>query len=67
MTSILGFNLYFCDMTGLEKNIVHFSPKAHVVLDLSDDFTCSFPEFIPFCHHLYFYSSIKVFNKLAQA
>ncbi|GAA4321847.1 hypothetical protein [Flaviaesturariibacter amylovorans] len=43
----------------------HIQPCAHVttvVLDLSDCFTWSFPEFLPFCSQLYYFSSLKNFD-----
>lgn len=36
-----------------------------LVLDMSDCYTWSFPEFVPFCTKLYYFSSFKDFNKLA--
>jgi len=35
---------------------------AYVVRDLSDAFTWSFPEFLPFCPHLYYFSSFKAYQ-----
>jgi hypothetical protein len=37
-------------------------PKGYIILDMSDDFTCSFPEFVPFCTDLYYFSSYKRFS-----
>ena len=42
--------------------IKQLSGEKIVPLDLSDSFTWSFPEFVPFCSHLYYYSSYKDFN-----
>lgn len=39
----------------------------HLLLDMSDCYTWSFPEFIPFCNHLYDFSSFKDFNTTARA
>ncbi len=36
-----------------------------VIVDMSDCYTWSFPEFLPFCLHLYYYSSFKDFNNIA--
>ncbi|MET0637987.1 MAG: hypothetical protein ABWZ25_18300 [Chitinophagaceae bacterium] len=33
----------------------------HLVLDMSDCYTWSFPEFLPFCAHLYDFSTFKDF------
>ncbi|HUC82110.1 MAG TPA: hypothetical protein VMR70_14495 [Flavisolibacter sp.] len=35
----------------------------HLQMDLSDCSTWSFPEFIPFCSHLYYFSSFKLYYK----
>ncbi len=37
-------------------------PVEFVIVDMSDCYTWSFPEFLPFCLHLYYYSSFKDFN-----
>jgi len=42
-------------------------PAIPVVLDLRDCYTGSFPEFVPFCLHLYYFSSFKAFKTLPQA
>lgn len=39
----------------------------HLLLDMTDCYTWSFPEFLPFCNHLYYFSSFKAFNKNTQA
>ena len=39
---------------------------AHATLlrvDMSDCYTWSFPEFVPFCSHLYYFSSFKLFSR----
>ncbi len=41
--------------------------KTHLVVDMSDCFTWSFPEFVPFCPKLYYFSNFKDFNTLTQA
>ena len=38
-----------------------------IILDISNSVTWSFPEFVPFCPRLYYFSSFKDFKKLAQA
>ncbi len=38
-----------------------------VILDISNCYTWSFPEFVPFCNHLYDFSNYKDFNTLSQA
>jgi hypothetical protein len=48
----------------------HMTPKnirGYLILDMSDCYTGSFPEFIPFCSGLYYFSSFKAFKTLAQA
>jgi hypothetical protein len=54
-------------MTGttLHTNITHY--VKHIILDISNSVTWSFPEFVPFCPHLYYFSNFKDFNKLTQA
>jgi hypothetical protein len=39
----------------------------YVILDISNAVTWSFPEFVPFCPRLYYFSTFKDFNRLAQA
>ncbi|SHN41109.1 hypothetical protein [Chitinophaga sp. CF418] len=39
----------------------------YVIPDISNCFTWSFPEFIPFCVDLYYFSNFKDFNRFAQA
>lgn len=46
----------------------HINTKEHVetlILDMSDCYTWSFPEFIPFCPQLYYFSSFKAFGKFS--
>jgi hypothetical protein len=51
--------------TGTHSNQQH--PVQYVILDMSDCYTWSFPEFVPFCPHLYYFSNYKDFNRLTQA
>lgn len=37
----------------------------YLILDMTDVFTCSFPEFVPFCSQLYYFSSFKAFKAAA--
>jgi len=39
----------------------------HLVLDMSDCYTWSFPEFIPFCPELFYFSNFKDFNTFSRA
>jgi hypothetical protein len=48
-----------------DKSQVHF--REFLLADLSDVYTWSFPEFIPFCPQLFYFSSFKAFKKVAQA
>ncbi len=54
-------------MTGISlyTNITH--KVKYIILDISNCVTWSFPEFIPFCPQLYYFSNFKDFNNLAQA
>ncbi len=54
-------------MTGIIKYIPINLHKKHVVLDMTDSYTCSFTEFFPFCIKLYYFSNFKDFNTLPQA
>jgi hypothetical protein len=54
-------------MTMAIKNIDQKHPEKFLILDLSDCYTWSFPEFLPFCLHLYYFSSFKIFKKLSRA
>jgi len=54
----------------MAKGIKHIVPQKHdkvVQLDMSDCYTWSFPEFLPFCPQLYYFSSFKAFKALPQA
>lgn len=42
-------------------------PDNILILDMSDCYTWSFPEFIPFCSQLYYFSNYKDFNTFARA
>jgi hypothetical protein len=39
----------------------------YLILDMSDCYTWSFPEFVPFCLKLYYFSNFKDFNTSSQA
>jgi hypothetical protein len=54
-------------MAGSIKNRVSGIHKKHLVLDMTDSYTCSFTEFYPFCIKLYYFSNFKDFNTLSQA
>jgi hypothetical protein len=54
-------------MTGANNHIIQKHRNEFLVLDMSDCYTWSFPEFVPFCPHLYYFSSFKVFKTIAQA
>lgn len=45
-----------------KSNVVEYT-----ILDMSDCYTWSFPEFVPFCAQLYYFSNFKDFNTFAQA
>lgn len=54
-------------MTGTIIRNDRKTAKAHVIRDMSDCYTWSFPEFLPFCIGLYYFSSFKAFHTIAQA
>jgi len=54
-------------MANHSNHIASKKPIGHLVLDMSDCYTWSFPEFTPFCPQLYYFSSFKAFKNLAQA
>jgi len=54
-------------MTGKQVHIRQHYPIKVVIFDMSDCYTWSFPEFVPFCPHLYYFSSFKDFKTPAQA
>lgn len=56
--------IYF--VTGHTTNIKKYS-KKYMPLDMTDCYTWSFPEFLPFCLQLYYFSNFKDFNMPAQA
>jgi hypothetical protein len=50
--------------------ILHQHQQRHtecLILDMTDCYTWSFPEFVPFCPELYYFSSFKAFKTFAQA
>lgn len=54
-------------MTRVQKHIPQQRIVRFLIVDMSDCYTWSFPEFIPFCMQLYYFSTFKDFNKLTQA
>jgi hypothetical protein len=54
-------------MTSGSKNTKSTVAVTHVILDMSDCYTWSFPEFIPFCSSLFAIATYKDFNTFAQA
>ncbi|NTS40401.1 hypothetical protein HRG84_05745 [Flavisolibacter sp. BT320] len=48
-------------MTGTRNDTAHPHPAEILILDMSDCYTGSFPEFVPFCPKLYYFSSFKAF------
>ena len=54
-------------MTGICPHIVHPHSERIVIRDMSDCYTWSFPEFVPFCAKLYFFSTFKDFNAATPA
>ncbi|MCG2615374.1 hypothetical protein LZZ85_13825 [Terrimonas sp. NA20] len=49
-------------MPGKIHHMLAISVTANPVRDMSDVYTWSFPEFLPFCRHLYDFSSFKAFT-----
>ena len=54
-------------MAGIITNIDFGVQKKHILLDMTNSYTCSFTEFFPFCARLYYFSNFKDFNTLPQA
>jgi hypothetical protein len=50
------------NVTGTKKQTIHLHPVEILILDMQDCYTWSFPEFVPFCTKLYYFSSFKDFN-----
>jgi hypothetical protein len=67
LAKLPNFISIFGNMAGTIKNINFSLHKKHVVLDMTDSYTCSFTEFFPFCIKLYYFSNFKDFNTLPQA
>jgi hypothetical protein len=42
-------------------------PVQLLIVDMSDCYTWSFPEFLPFCKQLYFFSTYKDFKRNSLA
>jgi hypothetical protein len=53
-------------MTGNKNHIVYKLPEEYVLPGIRG-YCTSFMEFVPFCLHLYYFSSFKAFKKVAQA
>lgn len=49
------------------KHITLCAPAFLVQWDLRDCFTGSFPEFVPFCSRLYYFSNFKDFSTVLPA
>ena len=56
----------FAKMIPEEKYQSSTRLQPFLILDMSDCYTWSFPEFIPFCSQLYYFSNYKDFNKSAR-
>ena len=54
-------------MTDKINDIAISHSSKHVTLDMSDCYTQSFREFVPFCLHLYYFSNFKDFKTSTQA
>ncbi|WP_165758806.1 hypothetical protein [Niastella yeongjuensis] len=54
-------------MTGTYLHTYITTIVRYIILDISNSVTWSFPEFVPFCPHLYYFSTYKDFNRFAQA
>jgi hypothetical protein len=66
----MRFNILFIKFGVMVKRIassVKVLAVEHLVLDMSDCYTWSFPEFVPFCPDLFYFSNFKDFNTVAQA
>jgi hypothetical protein len=57
----------FVEMISQLKNIKSLIQPQMLVVDMTDCYTWSFPEFVPFCNQLYYFSNFKDFNRLPQA
>jgi len=53
-------------MTGVPLHTINKIVR-YIILDISNSVTWSFPEFVPFCPRLYYFSTFKDFNTIAQA
>lgn len=47
----------------LVSQIQNNYPPIFVIVDMSDCYTWSFPEFVPFCPSLYYFSTFKDFHQ----
>lgn len=57
----------FAPMIRNSKHITPCAPAPVVLWDLRDCFTESFPEFVPFCSRLYYFSNFKDFSTVVPA
>lgn len=61
---------FFCKFVQMANHSNHIALNkslGQVIFDMSDCYTCSFQEFIPFCSGLYYFSSFKIFKTITQA
>ncbi|HEV7330720.1 MAG TPA: hypothetical protein VGN63_06765 [Flavisolibacter sp.] len=52
-------------MTNENNHIKPSYVAQRLILDMSDCYTWSFPEFVPFCTHLYYFSTFKAFKPVS--
>lgn len=57
----------FDQMAGTTPHTPITTNVKYVITDISNSVTWSFPEFVPFCPHLFYFSNFKDFNTFAQA
>jgi hypothetical protein len=64
---VTGLFRKFDQMTGaiLYTRITNY--VRYLILDISNSVTWSFPEFMPFCLRLYYFSTFKDFTRFTQA
>jgi hypothetical protein len=65
-----GTAVYLVSLIYMTGTIIH-TPLTrlvrYIIPDISNAVTWSFPEFVPFCPRLYYFSNFKDFNRLAPA
>jgi hypothetical protein len=65
-----SFPQLYVSLNIMTRETLHRSLTTNVrylILDMSDCYTWSFPEFLPFCPQLYYFSTFKDYNNTSRS